>query len=124
MDTPESLAKDMLESIGAAMVASRAAVVTGAKSVKDDARRNVLQSAPTHNAHAAYAITYDLKKATTSAEAEIGYDKDRPGGAIGNLLEYGGGGDHSPPHRDVGRALDVAEPKFVNAMELIGKNLL
>jgi hypothetical protein len=31
---------------------------------------------------------------------------------LGNLLEFGGGGDHSPPHRDLGRALDAEEPRF------------
>ena len=126
MDTPATFAVELLESAAKAVAATRVIVQVGAQHIKTEARNNVLQSAPTHNAHAAYAITYDtgiLRKATT-IDAEIGYDKSKPGGALGNLLEYGGGGDHSPPHRDLGRALDVEEPKFVDALEKMAKGLL
>jgi hypothetical protein len=56
-------------------------------------------------------------------QAEIGYDKDKRGGALGNLLEYGSAATN-PPHRDIGRALDAEEPRFIAAIEAIGVRLL
>lgn len=96
----------------------------GAGNVKDGAQRNVLATAPVHNAHANRAITYDVAAEGVLVVAEIGYDKTINGGAIGNLLEFGGGGDHSPPHRDLGRALDVEESRFENALGDMGERLL
>jgi hypothetical protein len=57
-------------------------------------------------------------------DAEIGYDKNTKPGRLGNLLEYGGGGDHSPPHRDLGRALDAEEPRFTEALAALVEKLL
>lgn len=116
MDTPETLAAAMLQAAAAAAAGARTVVQVGANNIKRDARANVDKSAPVQNAHAQYAITYDVGIAGMSIEAEIGYDKDLPGGAIGNLLEFGGGGDKSPPHRDLGRALDDEEPRFESAL--------
>jgi len=124
MDTPETLAADMLKAAAEAVVATRAVVQVGAFNVKRDARANVLKSAPIHNAGAAAAITYDTNIGKTSVDAEIGYDKDKKPGRIGNLLEYGGGGDHSPPHRDLGRALDAEEPRFTEALAALVEKLL
>ena len=124
MDTPESLAADMLKAATEAVVATRTVVQVGAFNIKRDAKANVLKSAPIHHANAASAITYDTDIGKTSVDAEIGYDKDRAPGRIGNLLEYGGGGDHSPPHRDLGRALDAEEPRFAEALAALVEKLL
>ena len=124
MDTPETLAADMLKAAAEAVVATRTVVQVGAYNIMRDARANVLKSAPIHNAGAAAAITYDTNIGKTSVDAEIGYDKDKKPGRIGNLLEYGGGGDHSPPHRDLGRALDAEEPRFTEALAALVEKLL
>lgn len=124
MDTPASLAADMLKAAAEAVAITRTVVQVGASNVKRDAKANVLQSAPTHNAHAHNAITYDTAVHASSIDAVIGYDKDRKGGPLGNLLEYGGGGDHSPPHRDLGRALDAEEPRFEEALVAAIEKLL
>jgi hypothetical protein len=117
VDTPQTLAAAILRAIATTTVEVTAVVAKGALNVKNDARRNVEQSAPVSNAHAQNAITYDNPHlAGMVIEAEIGYDKDKNGGALGNLLEFGGGGDKSPPHRDLGRALDVEEPRFEAAL--------
>jgi hypothetical protein len=107
-------------------VEARGVIQKGALNIKNDARKNVAESAPTRNAHAQYAITYEthMGGATLSPRAEIGYDKDKPGGALGNLLEFGGGKDHSPPHRDLGRALEAEEPRFEAAISTIASRLL
>lgn len=117
MDTPQTLAADMLRAVATVTAGATAVVAKGALNIKNEARRNVEKSAPVQNAHAQYAITYDAPKLVgMSIESEIGYDKEKNGGALGNLLEFGGGGDKSPPHRDLGRALDAEEPRFEAAM--------
>jgi hypothetical protein len=67
-----------------------------------------------HNARAPYAINYDVNVDGATITAEIGYDKDLPGGSLGNLLEYGS--RNSAPHRDLGRALDAEETRFEDAL--------
>lgn len=132
VQTPEQFAASLL---GAAVRAPREAqqiVSKGSLNVKNDARRNVQQTAPRRNAGAHLTITYDVEVRGPVTEGEIGYDKDlfkaagkRTGpGGIGNLLEFGGGGDHSPPHRDLARALEAEDPRFTNAVADMGERLL
>lgn len=124
MDTPDTMAASLLAAAVAVAAESAAVVRKGAGKVKDEARKNALRSAPTRHAGAPYTIGYDVTVRRTTTEAVIGYDKDRPGGALGNLLEFGGGKDHSPPHRDLGRALDAEEPNFLRAMGEVGVGVL
>jgi len=117
VDTPQTLAAAMLKAAAEAVAGAATVVAVGANNIKRDARANVQKSAPVQNAHAQYAITYSNPTVSAYAiESEIGYDKDLNGGALGNLLEFGGGGDKSPPHRDLGRALDAEEPRFESAL--------
>jgi hypothetical protein len=124
MDTPDSLARDMLKAAAEAIVGARGIVAKGSLNIKNEARKNVAQSAPVHNAHAANAITYDTQIDAKGlvTRGEIGYDKGRPGGALGNLLEYGS--RNNAPHRDLGRAFDSELPRFEDAIALMAKNLL
>jgi hypothetical protein len=124
MDTPNSLARDMLKAAAEAIVGTRGIVQKGSLNIKNEARKNVAQSAPIHNAHAANAITYDTEIDAKGlvTRGEIGYDKGRPGGALGNLLEYGS--RNNAPHRDLGRAFDSELPRFEDAIALMAKNLL
>jgi hypothetical protein len=124
MDTPNSLARDMLKAAAEAIVGARGIVQKGSLNIKNEARKNVAQSAPVHNAHAANAITYDTQIDAKGlvTRGEIGYDKGRPGGALGNLLEYGS--RNNAPHRDLGRAFDSELPRFEDAIALMAKNLL
>jgi len=124
MDTPDTLAADMLKAAAEAIVVSRAVVQKGALNIKTEAKVNVLKSAPTRNAHAHTAITYDTEIGKASIDAEIGYDKDKKPGRLGNLLEYGGGRDFSPPHRDLGRALDNEQPRFEASLAAAIEKLL
>lgn len=92
---------------------ARAIVAVGAKNIRDQARRT-----STGMAHApAYpsSITYDIEeKGIGQVEAEIGPDKNRPQGALGNLIEYGS--VNNPPNYDLGAALDREGPGFTKAM--------
>lgn len=122
MDTPLTLAADLLKAAGAAAAGASAVVSKGALNVKNEGRANALRAAPRRNARAPYAITYDTNINGATIEAEIGYDKDKPGGALGNLLEYGS--RNNPPHRDLGRALDNEQPRFEKALVEMAERLL
>ncbi len=133
VDTPQTLAAALAASSAKAVAETRAIVQKGAQNIKTEAKANVLRSAPIHHANAANFITYDtgvLRNGTT-VDAEIGYDKEKGAsagkkgpGAIGNLLEFGGGKDHSPPHRDLARALEAEEPRFEQAISTMASRLL
>lgn len=61
-----------------------------------------LQHAPAYP----YSIGYDVHLSPTEVEVEIGPDKDKPQGALGNLIEFGSA--HNPPHGSGARALALA----------------
>jgi hypothetical protein len=122
--TPEQFAAILMQVAAETPRETVKVVRKGSGNVKTDSRRNVQITAPIHNAHAFRAITYDIEAVGVTVVGVIGYDKDINGGPLGNLLEFGGGGDHSPPHRDLGRALDVEEPRFADALGDMGERLL
>jgi hypothetical protein len=125
MDTPETLAADMLKAAAEAVAATRTVVQVGAFNVKRDAKANVYKSAPIHNAHAAEAITYDTKigarrrstrRSVTTRTASFGPDR-QPAGVRRRWRPQ-------PPHRDLGRALDAEEPRFTEALAALVEKLL
>jgi hypothetical protein len=63
------------------------------------------------------AITYDTtdRGVGDGVSAEIGPDKDRRQGALGNILEYGT--VNNPPYAHLGPALDRWSPDFVEGLE-------
>ena len=85
-----------------------AVVKKGGMNVAQDARRRVsgLRHAP------AYPLSIDSEVIFErgAIAAEIGPDKDRPQGALGNILQYGT--MNNPPHAHLGPALDLEAPKF------------
>ena len=73
--------------------------------------------------HAAGAIDYELKGSSGSVSemsSEVGYNKGKPAGALGNLIEYGApnSGNHLSPSHDLGNALLNNEDDFVHGLEL------
>lgn len=88
----------------------RAVVARGALNVKRDWQSNAVTTAGRHARRYPASISYDLTPLPGGATAEIGPDKARPQGALGNLLEFGS--VHNPPHNDGGRALLTEEPRF------------
>ena len=72
--------------------------------------------------HAAGAIDYELKGSSGSVSemsSEIGYDKGKPAGALGNLIEFGApnSGNQLAPSHDLGNALLANEADFVRGVE-------
>lgn len=68
------------------------------------------------------AVTYDTATSGTGASGEVGPDKARRQGALGNLLEYGS--VHNAPIPGLNPALDAEEPRFLRALEDLGGDLL
>jgi len=76
--------------------------------IQRDARASVRWSQGARLAPLVNAIGYDLRFGFGSAEGEIGYDRDKPQGNLGHIIEYGGStGYNSPnaPQRNLANAL-------------------
>lgn len=98
----------------------RAVVAKGALNIKNDWRGR--SSGLAHAPRYPYSIGYDTDVLAGSVRAVIGPDKDKPQGALGNLIEFGSA--KNPPHNDGGQALQAEEPRFVAAIEaLLGRHL-
>lgn len=87
---------------------TRAAIEVGARALKKAAQKRVTGLA--HAPSAPDAITYDLH----GLNAEIGYDKSRRQGALGNILEYGTA--KNGPIPALGPALTEVGPAYVEAI--------
>ncbi|MCY0928306.1 hypothetical protein OTB20_19315 [Streptomyces sp. H27-H1] len=98
-----------------------AIVARGALNVKNDWRANAIATAGKHARLYPYSISYDPLPFPGGAQAEIGPDKGRPQGALGNLLEYGS--SKNRPHNDGGRALLAEAPRFAAQVEALTDRL-
>lgn len=99
---------------------ARRVLVRGALNIKNDWRRR--WSGLAHAPALPYAISYDTASRGYTASAEIGPDKAKRQGSLGNLIEYGS--VNNPPHPGGSPALDAEEPKFQRALEDLGTKLL
>ncbi|MFI2612049.1 hypothetical protein [Kitasatospora sp. NPDC018619] len=86
-------------------VLAATAVEVTARRVRDDARQRI--SGHRYLPRYPHSITYDIKATARGVEAEIGPDKGRPQGPLGNIIEYGTSKNAPLPH--LGPALDAAE---------------
>ena len=71
--------------------------------------------------HAAGAIDYELSGssgAVSEMSSEVGYNKGRRAGALGNLIEFGApnSGNQLAPSHDLGNALLANEGDFVDGI--------
>jgi hypothetical protein len=93
---------------------ARKVVAKGAINVTSDWRKR--WSGHAHAPRLPYAVGYDLNWFLGGKiEAEIGPDKDKPQGALGNLFEYGS--VNNAPIPGGAPALEAERPKFEKAME-------
>jgi hypothetical protein len=97
-----------------------AVVAKGSLNIKQDAAEKI--SGHAHLPHYPKSISYDIKRTFTTIEGEIGPDKGRMQGPLGNILEYGTPKNRPLPH--LAPALDAEEERFVNALERLFDNLL
>lgn len=116
-----NVARVLEQAAAGAEPALRGVVARGALNVKNDWRNNATQSAGRHARLYPGSISYDLDSVPGGATAQIGPDKARPQGALGNLLEYGSA--NNAGHNDGGHALDAEEPRMVAAVEAVAEQL-
>ncbi len=87
----DRLATDLGNVPGTAGRFIRSAVEVTARNVKDDWREELPKDG--HARALPYAVGYDIKTlhafGASVIQAEIGPDKERPQGALGNLVEFG-----------------------------------
>lgn len=88
--------------------------------IKKDAQKKA--SGIRHAPHYPRSITYDTEWRGESGRVEIGPDKDKPQGPLGNILEYGT--VKNPPYAHLGPALDYEGPRFERYMGELGERLL
>jgi hypothetical protein len=103
-----------IDKASAVAAAETAKVVgRGALNIKNDARRRItgLRHAPRYP----YSIDYDLYVTGRGAVADVGPNKAKRQGALGNLLEYGS--TNNPPHPHMRPAAEAEMPGFEKAME-------
>lgn len=106
---------------GILAAAEGVAVVTkGSHNVMTTAR-NLAPHGP-HTPAYAFSITYDVAIELTAIEGEIGPDKDRPQGPLGNIFEFGT--SEQPPQAHVGPAVDIENPKFYGFVAAIATKAL
>lgn len=98
----------------------RTAVQVTCRKVRDDARDRIkghryLPAYP-------YSITYETKVAEDVIEGEIGPDKGRAQGPLGNIVEYGTSKNAPIPH--LGPALDANADDLVRGAEIAVRQAL
>lgn len=100
---------------------ARSIVQASASRVKADAQ--VFSSGLAHAPAYPRSITFEThERGIGEVDADIGPDKNRPQGALGNLLEYGS--VNNPPHAHLGPALDREGPRFVTAFVTLAGEVL
>lgn len=72
--------------------------------------------------HFAGSISYDRAAKLGAIGYEIGPDKDRTQGALGNLLYFGS--SNNGPTLDVEVGIRLHEPDFIKRMEKLGEELI
>ena len=97
-----------------------AVVAKGALNVKKGAAKRI-EGHPHAPAYPA-AISYDTFHTPGTSRAEIGPDKGKRQGALGNILEFGT--VNNPPIPHLVPALDEEGPRFENAIGDLGVRLL
>lgn len=120
-DGDKTLIADLAKIAGTANVGMRAVIAKGAQNIKDEAAATI--SGHRHIPHYPRSISYDVRTlGPFSYDAEIGPDKERTQGALGNILEYGT--SKNPPHPHLGPALEHEGPRLEAAVLAMVAGLL
>lgn len=112
----DALAADLGVAAGAVAPFARKAAEVTSRLIKDDAKGRVGGSWR----GAGRAIDYEVKDTADGPSGEIGYNKGKAGGPLGNLREFGAPGAPGrplAPHHDLQNALEANQADFVRGME-------
>ncbi|MFJ6579245.1 hypothetical protein ACIQMY_25200 [Streptomyces sp. NPDC091368] len=115
------LAAVLTEKLAEAEPQMVAVVTRGALNVKNGWRANAAATAGRHARRYPYSIGYDVTPMPGGASAEIGPDKSKAQGPLGNLLEFGS--SNNPPHNDGGLALIAEAPAFEAHVAALAEHL-
>lgn len=124
-ETLSQFSNDLVEVAAEVNRGLKDVVAEVAERVVDVAKANVRRTAPIHNAGAWKGIDYTVYDQDGDIWGEVGYNPKlyRPA-HLGNLLEFGGGGDPSPPHWDLKLALNAETRNFEDKVGDYGEVLL
>lgn len=111
---------DLAKAQTSALLEVRKVVSKGALNIKTSAIRRI--SGHPHSPAYPRSIGYNTYQLSEAVRAEIGPDKDKRQGALGNILEYGT--VNNPPIPHLGPALTEESPRFERAMGDLGETLL
>lgn len=115
------LVSDLSEAPTAVQRQAYPVVKKGAQNVKEGMARDF--SGHAHAPHAPRAIDYDMRFSLRgSIEAEIGFNKSKPQGALGNILAFGT--SKNAPVADIGASLTREGPNFEKALADIAAKAL
>lgn len=118
IDGPDGLAMlvaDLKREAEIAPAESRKVVQKGCLNIKNDWRKR--WTGFPHAPRLPYAISYDTTMTGERVEGEVGPDKDKRQGSLGNLFEYGS--VNNAPIPGGAPALQAEQPKFERAMEAL-----
>lgn len=116
----EALDRVIKRAAGAAYKDAQAVVTRGALNIKRDAARRI--SGLRHARAYPRAISYDAVRLAAGPAADIGPDKHRTQGPLGNLLEYGSA--NNPPHPHMRPAAAAELPKFERALGALARQAM
>jgi hypothetical protein len=116
----EAVADILVHAADVTAAETRKVVAKGALNIKTDARHRI--SGHPHLRRLPAAVTYDTHETATGAWAEIGPDKNRPQGALGNIAEYGT--PKNAPIPFMRPAGEAETPRFERAMQDLAEKAL
>lgn len=120
-DAVKALADEMNGVAGRLKPAMRAVAAKGALNIKNAARASILaQTTRKYVKQYPNSITYDVTQSSGSfVSVEIGPDKSKPQGALGNLLEFGT--PTKPPLPHLVPAWEAEQEPFAQFMGEVGE---
>lgn len=111
------LGVDLEAAGGRALAGTRGVLQKGAQNIKSGTQRR--WSGHAHAPALPRAVTYDTHETLSGGWAEIGPDKEKRQGALGNLFEYGS--VKNAPIPGLAPELALEEPRFLKAMGDLGE---
>lgn len=114
------LSRDLTGAAVKALPEVRKVIQRGALNIKRDMQEDA--GGHPHFPHFPSSITYDTKLTPGGIEAEIGPDKSRPQGALGNILYFGT--SNNAPVLDIEVGIRAEEPRLDKHLSELSTRLL